>query len=173
MTSNNSSTRRQQQQEEELSREESELWKSISREMFAPVTSVNPESKKEGLHPVVAIGLGAALLAHCAIIFSLPPVLLQRGAPFLPTASKGLNVMFQELKKQPIIAQNIHANKPLNFVDLGSGDGRVVFRAAREGLFTKSIGYEINPGEFGIPCIRYSIFNIRSRLPSYIYLSHY
>jgi hypothetical protein len=144
MTSNNSSTRRQ---EEELSREESELWKSISKEMFAPVPSANPESKKEGLHPVVAIGLGAALLAHCAIIFSLPPVLLQRGAPFLPTASKGLNVMFQELKKQSIIAKNIHANKPLNFVDLGSGDGRVVFRAAREGFFTKSIGYEINPGE--------------------------
>lgn len=31
------------------------------------------------------------------------------------------------------------------FVDLGSGDGRVVFRAAREQLFTLCIGYEINP----------------------------
>ena len=28
---------------------------------------------------------------------------------------------------------------------MGSGDGRVVFRAAREGLFDKSVGYEINP----------------------------
>jgi SAM-dependent methyltransferase len=33
----------------------------------------------------------------------------------------------------------------LKFVDLGSGDGRVVFRAAREGLFHASVGYEINP----------------------------
>jgi Histone methylation protein DOT1 len=31
------------------------------------------------------------------------------------------------------------------FVDLGSGDGRVVFRAAQEQLFTLCIGYEINP----------------------------
>jgi hypothetical protein len=31
------------------------------------------------------------------------------------------------------------------FVDLGSGDGRVVFRAAQEQLFTVCIGYEINP----------------------------
>jgi len=164
MTSNNSN-------QDELSQEESELWKSISKEMFAPVTTGVPSARtttnpaesgeKEGLHPVVAIGLGAALLAHGAILLSLPPVLLQRGAPFLPTALKGLNVMFQELKKQPIIANK---TRPLNFVDLGSGDGRVVFRAAREGLFTKSIGYEINPGEFGIPCIRilvqYSILNV-------------
>ena len=34
----------------------------------------------------------------------------------------------------------------LTFVDLGSGDGRVVFRAAREGLFDNCVGYEINPG---------------------------
>jgi len=33
----------------------------------------------------------------------------------------------------------------LRFVDLGSGDGRVVFRAARENLFKASIGYELNP----------------------------
>ena len=37
------------------------------------------------------------------------------------------------------------SQKSLKFVDLGSGDGRVVFRAARENLFNKSIGYEINP----------------------------
>ena len=37
------------------------------------------------------------------------------------------------------------AQNSLRFVDLGSGDGRVVFKAARENLFAKSIGYEINP----------------------------
>ena len=33
----------------------------------------------------------------------------------------------------------------MTFYDLGSGDGRVVFRAAREGIFHKCVGYEINP----------------------------
>ena len=39
----------------------------------------------------------------------------------------------------------IKQSSSLKFVDLGSGDGRVVFRAAREGIFQKSVGYEINP----------------------------
>jgi hypothetical protein len=103
--------------------------------------------QKEGLHPAVAFGLAAAFVAHGAILLSLPPVLRQRGAPFLPTASKGLDTMFQELKKQPVIIAGMKSNKKLYFFDLGSGDGRVVFRAAREGLFFKSIGFEINPGE--------------------------
>ena len=39
-----------------------------------------------------------------------------------------------------------HQNKnEIIFVDLGSGDGRVVFHAAQTQLFTKCIGYEINP----------------------------
>lgn len=133
--------------QDDLSREETEIWKSISKEMFAQDPSEKSQAKNEGLHPVLAIGLTAALLAHGAIMFSLPPVLRQRGAPFLPTASKGLNIMFQELKNQPIIVNRMRARKNLNFIDLGSGDGRVVFRAAREGLFTNSVGYEINPGE--------------------------
>ena len=36
--------------------------------------------------------------------------------------------------------------KGLVFGDLGSGDGRLVFRAAREkDLFRRAIGYEMNP----------------------------
>jgi len=103
--------------------------------------------QKEGLHPAIALGLTTALLAHGAILLSLPPVLRQRGAPFLPTASKGLNTMFHEIRNQPVIMEGMKTNRKLLFLDLGSGDGRVVFRAAREGLFFKSIGVEINPGE--------------------------
>jgi len=51
--------------------------------------------------------------------------------------------MFKELRNQPIVKDS---KRNLTFFDLGSGDGRVVFRAAREGMFHKSIGYEINPG---------------------------
>ena len=35
--------------------------------------------------------------------------------------------------------------KKLTFVDLGSGDGRLVIHAARSGLFDRSVGLEINP----------------------------
>jgi Histone methylation protein DOT1. len=112
----------------------------IKDETFTP-------QQQRGLHPAVSFGLAAAFLAHGAILLSLPPVLRQRGAPFLPTASKGLNTMFQEIKKQPVVISGMKTKKKLYFFDLGSGDGRVVFRAAREGIFFKSIGVEINPGE--------------------------
>jgi hypothetical protein len=53
--------------------------------------------------------------------------------------------MFSQLRKDPILQQQVKSGKKLSFVDLGSGDGRVVFRAAKEGIFHKCIGYEINP----------------------------
>jgi Histone methylation protein DOT1 len=60
-----------------------------------------------------------------------------------------MNAMFAQLRKEPKFMEQQQkeggAKKLLNFVDLGSGDGRIVFRAAQENLFTLSIGYEINP----------------------------
>ncbi|CAB9525410.1 Protein FAM173B [Seminavis robusta] len=52
--------------------------------------------------------------------------------------------MFQQLQQQLAVSR-LHKSKSLTFVDLGSGDGRLVFRAARQGIFSTSIGYEINP----------------------------
>ena len=139
-----------------LSKEEQDLWTSLSKE-FTTSSEKNgffdlDDNSRDGLHPAVAFGLFGALIAHGAIILSLPPVIRGKGAPFLPTASKGLNIMFKELRKQPVI---LGGKKNLTFLDLGSGDGRVVFRASREGLFHKSIGYEINPGTFVYICVFY------------------
>ena len=56
--------------------------------------------------------------------------------------------MFSQLKSNPELRRRLlkrNENATVQFVDLGSGDGRVVFRAAREGLFSQCIGYEINP----------------------------
>ncbi|KAL7486691.1 hypothetical protein ACHAW6_012638 [Cyclotella cf. meneghiniana] len=94
----------------------------------------------------ILLGLGGTLflLPHLAILLSLPPVLRRRGAPYLPTFRSKLNVMF-DLIKVHIQQPNSIPKHNLTFVDLGSGDGRVVFRAAREGLFHNSVGYEINP----------------------------
>jgi hypothetical protein len=85
------------------------------------------------------------------------------GAPYLPTYSKRMSAMFTQLRQEPSFRKqqlqrqqkrhrpNSHQQDKtsnttgLRFVDLGSGDGRFVFRAAQEGLFDHCVGYEINP----------------------------
>jgi Histone methylation protein DOT1 len=90
---------------------------------------------------------------------------MQTGAPYLPTFQKSLNSMFTQLRKQPefqrtltSMAKNSNNNSnstaSITFVDLGSGDGRIVFRAAKEGMFHASIGYEINPLLHVFACFR-------------------
>ena len=116
-----------------------EVWKDIQNEIGDDTASTFR------LHPALAIGLGGAFLLNVGVLLSLPPVLRGKGAPYLPSFQKKLNVMFTQLRKDTNIAQRLGEKTPLRFVDLGSGDGRVVFRAAREGIFVKSIGYEINP----------------------------
>ncbi|KAL7456401.1 hypothetical protein ACHAWC_008286 [Mediolabrus comicus] len=97
----------------------------------------------------ILLGIGGTLflLPHLAIILSLPPVLQRRGAPYLPTFGNKLDIMFDLIRKHVSSSSSSSMSTPslLKFVDLGSGDGRVVFRAAREGIFHKSVGYEINP----------------------------
>ena len=53
--------------------------------------------------------------------------------------------MFAQLRNDASFVQRQKQGEKLSFVDLGSGDGRIVFRAARENLFHASIGYELNP----------------------------
>ncbi|MDQ7020887.1 MAG: hypothetical protein Q9M91_03500 [Candidatus Dojkabacteria bacterium] len=55
--------------------------------------------------------------------------------PFYPSRVKHLKEAFQKL--------GLEVTKSTNFVDLGSGDGRVVVWAARMGM--KSTGIELNP----------------------------
>jgi hypothetical protein len=75
------------------------------------------------------------------------------GAPYLPTYDKRMSAMFNQLRQEPSFRKQLQHFKneegksanTLRFVDLGSGDGRFVFRAAEEGLFGHCVGYEINP----------------------------
>ena len=55
------------------------------------------------------------------------------GAPFYPTTQNDIKTIFKFLKSKPNDT----------FIDLGSGDGRIVIAAAQHGI--KSIGYELNP----------------------------
>lgn len=116
-----------------------EIWNEIEDDIKTPTSTGG------SLPTGFAVGLGAFFLLNVGALLSLPPVLRGKGAPYLPTFSGKLHVMFTQLRLDPHFAKKVADKKPLTFVDLGSGDGRVVFRAAREGIFVKSIGYEINP----------------------------
>lgn len=56
-----------------------------------------------------------------------------------------MDAMFAQLANDNEFQRWIKQGKPIKFVDLGSGDGRLVFRAAREQVFHRAVGYEINP----------------------------
>jgi len=102
-------------------------------------------SSQTSIHPGIALFLGGAFCLNLGMLLSLPPVLRGRGAPYLPTFGGKLKIMFQQVRSHPTFGEKVNRGTPMRFVDLGSGDGRVVFRAAREKLFQTSIGYEINP----------------------------
>jgi hypothetical protein len=108
------------------------------------VSSLDSEATaSKPLHPALGLGLGTFMVLNVGLMLSLPPVLRGRGAPYLPTFQKNMNAMFRQLQKEPTFQKK--TGQKLVFVDLGSGDGRIVFRAAQENIFHKCIGYEINP----------------------------
>lgn len=63
-----------------------------------------------------------------------------RAAPWLPTRGADLERLFSLLRK--------HGKKGGRFVDLGCGDGRVIFEAAKR-------GYAVTGYEVGFPCVWY------------------
>jgi hypothetical protein len=156
--------------EDGLTREDKEALKelSISPETWegwtvGPVTLDHPScgpvqqadntrSKRDRSISLIAGGFAAVNLVA---LISLYPVLRGRGAPYLPTKRRNLDQMFQELKdNQDFRRLARDSNHKLKFVDLGSGDGRVVFRAARENIFAVATGFEINPTLHGCAQVR-------------------
>lgn len=73
------------------------------------------------------------------------------GAPFLPTGKKYVETMLDIAAVQP----------GERFVDLGSGDGRLVIAAARRGA--RAVGYEINPFLVVIAYLRIWRAGVRDR----------
>jgi transposase-like protein len=134
---------------------EDELWNLLAKEIEEDSTAL--ASSQSSIHPLVKFGLGCAFLGHAAILLSVPPVIRGKGAPYLPTSSKNIESMFRALRNLPSIKKMIDMKQDIQFVDLGSGDGRVVFRAAREQLFHRSLGYEINPVLHGFASVRRAI----------------
>ena len=102
-------------------------------------------STSSQMHPAVKAGLAIGFVANLGLLLSLPPVIMGKGAPYLPTFSRSSNVMWERIRQSSSIQARVKRGDRLTFVDLGSGDGRLVFQAARQNMFAKSIGYEINP----------------------------
>jgi len=69
--------------------------------------------------------IGFLIVVFCFAVFF--------GAPYVPTRKLDVEEIFKNIKN----------SKKSKFVDLGSGDGKLVFYAAQLGY--QSIGYEINP----------------------------
>ena len=69
--------------------------------------------------------LGFLVLVFCFAVFF--------GAPYVPTRQLDVEEIFYNLK----------LSSKTKFVDLGSGDGKLVLYAAKKGIY--ATGYEINP----------------------------
>jgi len=73
---------------------------------------------------VIYLGLILILLFCFVILF---------GAPFLPTLKKQINPIFDLLD----------LTEGQTLIELGSGDGRILYEAGKRGLY--AVGYELNP----------------------------
>jgi hypothetical protein len=85
------------------------------------------------------------LIANGVLGISFIAALRGTGAPFVPTARRKVQAIFS---KGGLLAKAL-ASRPgaraKHLVDLGSGEGMIVRAAAREGVFERATGYEINP----------------------------
>lgn len=125
-----------------------------------------------GMHPALKAGLAVGLVVNLGVLLSLPPVVMSKGAPYLPTFSRASTVMFDRIRQNRNITARIKDGTPLKFVDLGSGDGRLVFQAARQNLFSKAYGFEINPGKTMFYVCRCNQFKHGSALPLTALFTH-
>jgi hypothetical protein len=85
--------------------------------------------------PLIAFGA----ITFGMLVFVAP--FFRKGVPFMPTTTEKTRIVFELLENQ------ISCSKRLSFVDLGSGDGRMVLAAARHQgqlRFTKILGVERN-----------------------------
>jgi SAM-dependent methyltransferase len=80
------------------------------------------------------------------LIFISFGLIVAVGAPYVPTKKAELVKLFDHLK----------VRKGARLLDMGSGDGRVLFLASKKGY--KATGYELNPILFAISKLRLTQF---------------
>ena len=88
-----------------------------------------------------------AIISAIAIPFLLPKLPTYNGAPFFPAQTWAVTALFEDL-----LADRYADLAGRKFLDLGSGDGRFVIRAAQAGMVAQ--GIEITVAHFFTPPMR-------------------
>lgn len=102
-------------------------------------------NSKVGLYMALGVGAAAIGFSIAAIPF-LTPALRSHALPYVPATNKQIENVFKALKQYSLerhltkIAPS--KNNIVKLIDLGSGDGRIVFEAAKRGYH--STGVELN-----------------------------
>ena len=108
-------------------------------------SSEKTKSSKFGLYSafgVAAIAIGGSIMA----IPFLTPAMRYHGLPYIPATDKQLSNVFKAIRNYRN-SQSLTSLKPsktnaVKLIDLGSGDGRIVFEAAKRGY--QATGVELN-----------------------------
>jgi hypothetical protein len=83
--------------------------------------------------PLIAFGI----ITFGMVVFVAP--FFRKGVPFMPTTTEKTKTVFR------LLEEHVSSPQHFSFIDLGSGDGRMVFEAARHKgniEFTNIIGVE-------------------------------
>ena len=113
------------------------------------------ETSKVGLTMALAIG-ALAIGGSIAAIPFLTPAMRKHALPYVPATTKQLDNVFKAISVYTE-ANNLNFAKPtqknlVKLVDLGSGDGRIVFEAADRGY--QATGIELNSVLWFYSCIK-------------------
>ena len=110
----------------------------------AAVVNSEKTPSKFGLYSAIGIGAVAFGFSIAAIPF-LTPALRKHALPYIPATDKQISNVFKALKLYNTTNKLNYIPSSQNVVklmDLGSGDGRIVFEAAKRGY--QSTGVELN-----------------------------
>lgn len=98
--------------------------------------SSSSSSSKVGLYTTLGISALAVGCTIAAVPF-LTPAMRKHALPYVPATPKQIDNVFRALR-----AFRHHNPNKVRLVDLGSGDGRIVFEAAKRGY--RATGIELN-----------------------------
>lgn len=110
------------------------------------VTSQNSTSQNSKFGLYLSLGVGVAAIG-CSVLTIpfLTPALRKHALPYVPATPKQIKNVFKAIRSYSSANQlplEPNGKNLIKLIDLGSGDGRIVFEAAKRGYH--STGVEIN-----------------------------
>lgn len=113
--------------------------------MSAQSNTQQQSNSKFGLYTTLGIG-ALAIGGTIAAIPFLTPAMRKHALPFIPATPKQISNVFKSIRlysaQNNLTHTQVTKNNLVKLVDLGSGDGRIVFEAAKRGYH--ATGVELN-----------------------------